>query len=75
MRVVLGIFAASVTKARAPFEQLFLQGTAFGHLYVIFRPKNTILDQLGVQLPSSAVNVQAWIDRIRERPSTQGLET
>jgi glutathione S-transferase len=42
---------------------------------ICFAPRITILDRLGVQLPSYSVNVQAWIDRIRERPSTQGLET
>jgi glutathione S-transferase len=53
----------------------FLVRDNFSLADICFAPRITILDRLGVQLPLSFVNVQAWIDRIRERLSTQGLET
>jgi glutathione S-transferase len=52
----------------------FLVRDSFSLADICFAPRITILDRLGVQLPPTAVNVQAWIDRIRLRPSTQGLE-
>jgi glutathione S-transferase len=42
---------------------------------ICFAPRITILDRLRVPLPSSCVNLRSWIERLRERPSTQGLET
>jgi glutathione S-transferase len=56
-------------------DRRFLVHHNFSLAYICFAPRITILDRLGVQLPSSSVNLQAWINRIRERPSTQGLET
>lgn len=42
---------------------------------ICFAPRILILDKLGVPLPSSHVNVRAWIERLRQRESTHGLET
>jgi glutathione S-transferase len=53
----------------------FLTRDTFGLADICFAPRIMILDQLEVPLPSSHINVRAWIERIRERESTQGLET
>jgi len=42
---------------------------------ICFAPRIVMLDQLGTPLPPSSTNVQAWIERIKNRESTQGLET
>jgi glutathione S-transferase len=53
----------------------FLVRDTFSLADICFAPRITILDQLGVPLPSSHINVRAWIERIGDRQSTQGLET
>jgi glutathione S-transferase len=53
----------------------FLVRDTFSFADICFAPRITILDQLGAPLPSSYVNVSAWIERIKERESTRGLET
>jgi glutathione S-transferase len=53
----------------------FLVRDTFSLADVCFAPRITILEQLGVPLPSSHANVRAWVERIRDRESTQGLET
>jgi glutathione S-transferase len=53
----------------------FLVRDTFSLADICFAPRITILDRLGVPLPSSHINVRAWIERIRERERTQGLET
>ena len=53
----------------------FLVRDTFSLADICFAPRITILDQLGVPLPSSHINVRAWIERIGDRESTQGLET
>ncbi|HKA54487.1 MAG TPA: glutathione binding-like protein [Candidatus Binatia bacterium] len=42
---------------------------------ICFAPRITMLDQLGTPLNPAYKNVRAWIERIKERESTQGLET
>jgi glutathione S-transferase len=53
----------------------FLVRDTFSLADVCFAPRITILEQLGVPLPSSHVKVRAWVERMRDRESTQGLET
>ncbi len=52
----------------------FLVSDSFSLADICFAPRITILDQLGAPLPSSYANVRAWIERIKERESMQGLE-
>ncbi len=42
---------------------------------ICFAPRVIMLDQLGTPLNPSYKNVRAWIERIKERESMQGLET
>ena len=42
---------------------------------ICFAPRIIMLDQLGTPLNPAYENVRAWIERIKERESTQGLET
>jgi glutathione S-transferase len=53
----------------------FLVRDSFSLADICFAPRIMILDQLAVPLPASYKNVRNWIERIRERPSTRGLET
>jgi glutathione S-transferase len=53
----------------------FLVRDSFSLADICFAPRITILDQLGAPLPSSYGNTHAWIERLKERESTQGLET
>ena len=53
----------------------FLVRDIFTLADICFAPRITILDQLGAPLPSSYGNTHAWIERLRERESNQGLET
>ncbi len=53
----------------------FLVREAFTLADICFAPRITILHRLGVVLPPTYTNVRTWIERIRERQSTQGLET
>lgn len=53
----------------------FLVGDTFTLADICFAPRITMLDQLGTPLNPAYKNVQAWIARIQERGSTQGLET
>jgi glutathione S-transferase len=42
---------------------------------ICFAPRIIMLDELGTPLNSAYKNVPAWIERIKERESLQGLET
>ena len=42
---------------------------------ICFAPRIIMLDELGTPLNPAYQNVQAWIERIKERESLQGLET
>lgn len=42
---------------------------------VCYAPRIIMLDQLGTPLNPAYKNVRAWIERIKERKSMQGLET
>jgi glutathione S-transferase len=53
----------------------FLVRDTFTLADICYAPRILILDQLGVTLPPSHTNVRGWIERIRERSSTSGLET
>jgi glutathione S-transferase len=52
----------------------FLVRDTFTLADICFAPRITILDQLGTPLNPPYNNVRAWIERMRERASTQGLE-
>lgn len=53
----------------------FLVRDTFSLADICFAPRVTILDQLGAPLPPSYANVRMWVERIKERESTRGLET
>jgi glutathione S-transferase len=53
----------------------FLVRDTFTLADICFAPRITILDQLGTPLDPAYKNVRAWIERIKERESMQGLET
>ncbi len=53
----------------------FLVRDTFTLADICFAPRITMLDQLGAPLNPTYKNVRAWIERIKERESTQGLET
>ena len=53
----------------------FLVRDTFTLADICFAPRIVMLDQLGTPLPPSYTNVQAWIERLKKRESTQGLET
>ncbi len=53
----------------------FLVRDTFTLADICFAPRITMLDQLGAPLNPAYKNVRAWIVRIKERESTQGLET
>jgi glutathione S-transferase len=53
----------------------FLVRDTFTLADICFAPRITMLDHLGVPLHPAYQNVQAWIERIKARESTQGLET
>jgi glutathione S-transferase len=53
----------------------FLVRDTFSLADICFTPRIILLDQLGAPLPPSFGNTRAWIERLRERESTQGLET
>lgn len=53
----------------------FLVRERFTLADICFAPRIMMLDQLGTPLNPAYTNVQAWIARIRQRASTQGLET
>ena len=53
----------------------FLMRDTFSLADICFAPRITILDQLGAPLPSSHGNTHTWIERLRARESSQGLET
>jgi len=53
----------------------FLVRDTFTLADVCFAPRIVMLDQLGTPLPPSYTNVRAWIERLKKRDSTQGLET
>ncbi len=46
----------------------------FTYADISFAPRIIILDQLGISLMENLVNVRAWIERLKKRPSLQGLE-
>ncbi|MFQ5539576.1 MAG: glutathione S-transferase family protein [Candidatus Binatia bacterium] len=46
----------------------------FTYADISFAPRVIMLEQLGISLPQNLVNVRAWIDRLRLRPSLQNLE-
>lgn len=41
---------------------------------ISFAPRAILLDQLGISLPENLVNVHAWIESLKKRPSLQNLE-
>jgi glutathione S-transferase len=51
----------------------FLVGKEFTIADAAFAPRIMVLGRLGIELEPSLSNVQAWIDRIRSRPSVRGL--
>jgi len=53
----------------------FLVRDTFTLADICFAPRIIMLDQLGTPLKPASKNVQAWIERIKERESMQGLET
>jgi glutathione S-transferase len=53
----------------------FLVRERFTLADICFAPRIVMLDQLGTPLNPAYTNVPAWIARIRQRASTQGLET
>ena len=53
----------------------FLVRATFTLADICFAPRITMLDQLGVPLNPAYQNVRAWIERLKARESTQGLET
>ena len=53
----------------------FLVHDTFSLADICFAPRIMILDQLGAPLPPSYANVRMWIERIKKRESTRGLET
>jgi glutathione S-transferase len=46
----------------------------FTYADISFAPRVIMVEQLGISLPQNLVNVRAWIDRLRKRPSLQNLE-
>jgi glutathione S-transferase len=53
--------------------QEFLIGKEFTIADAAFAPRIMVLGRLGVELEPALAPVQAWIDRIRARPSVRGL--
>ena len=51
----------------------YLVGKEFGLADASFAPRIMVLGRLGVELEPALAPVQAWIDRIRARPSVRGL--
>lgn len=41
---------------------------------IAFAPRVILLEELGIAVPRDLVNVRAWIDRLKKRPSLQNLE-
>lgn len=62
---------AYVDKALAGKEYLT---DRFTYGDISFAPRVIMLDELGIALPKEPVNVRAWIERLRQRPSLQNLE-
>ena len=46
----------------------------FTYADIAFAPRIILLDQLGISLPQEFVNIPAWIDRLKKRPSLANLE-
>jgi stringent starvation protein A len=53
--------------------QEFLVGKEFSLADAAFAPRIMVLGRLGVELEPALASVQAWIDRIRVRPSVRSL--
>jgi glutathione S-transferase len=53
--------------------QEFLVGKEFSLADAAFAPRIMVLGRLGVEFEPGLAAVQAWIDRIRARPSVRGL--
>ena len=51
----------------------YLIGKEFGLADASFAPRIMVLGRLGIELEPALAPVQAWIDRIRARPSVRGL--
>lgn len=46
----------------------------FTYADIAFAPRIILLDQLRILLPQDFVNIHAWIDRLKKRPSLTDLE-
>jgi stringent starvation protein A len=53
--------------------QEFLVGKEFTLADAAFAPRIMVLGRLGIELEPALNTVQAWIDRVRARPSVRGL--
>lgn len=51
----------------------FLAGKEFSLADAAFAPRLMVLGRLGIELEPALASVQAWIDRVRARPSVRGL--
>ena len=51
----------------------YLIGKEFGLADASFAPRIMVLGRLGIELEPALAPVQAWIDRIRARPSVRSL--
>jgi glutathione S-transferase len=53
--------------------QEFLVGKEFTLADAAFAPRIMVLGRLGIELEPALNSVQAWIDRVRARPSVRSL--
>jgi glutathione S-transferase len=54
-------------------SQDFLVGREFSLADASFAPRLMVLGRLGIELEPALATVQAWIDRVRVRPSVRAL--
>jgi glutathione S-transferase len=54
-------------------QQDFLVGSEFSLADAAFAPRLMVLGRLGIEFEPALATVQAWVERIRVRPSVRGL--
>ena len=54
-------------------QQEFLVGSEFSLADAAFAPRLMVLGRLGIEFEPALASVQAWVERIRVRPSVRGL--